>query len=160
MRDAAQLYHMKHSLSSYIKPCHNYTLWQHVIYRSAHVKRSFSVSEEYHCAFLNVRKLSNIESAFVIISKHALLGVFDFNNIVKCDLLWKVIMLHLANILSKPSESRCHPSPIRGQGLFYLVICLFHVSSCDKKNLKWIFIPYDVLWNSYVLYHLARGSRV
>ena len=38
------------------------------------------MSEEYHCAFLNVRKLSNSDFAFVIISKHALIGIFDFNN--------------------------------------------------------------------------------
>ena len=38
------------------------------------------MSEEYHCAFVNVRKLSNSEFAFLIISKHALLGVFDFKN--------------------------------------------------------------------------------
>ena len=38
------------------------------------------MSKEYHCAFVNVRKLSNSKFAFVIISKHALLGIFDFNN--------------------------------------------------------------------------------
>ena len=48
--------------------------------RSAHAKSSFSASEEYHCAFVNVCKLLNSKFAFVIISKHALRGVFDFNN--------------------------------------------------------------------------------
>ena len=43
-------------------------------------KAAFSVSEEYHCAIVNVHKLSNSEYAFVITSKHALLGVFDFKN--------------------------------------------------------------------------------
>ena len=33
---------------------------------------------------------------------------------------------------------------IRGKSLFHVVICSFRVSSCDKKNLEWIFIPYDV----------------
>ena len=43
-------------------------------------KQLFCVSEEYHCAFVNVRKLSNSDFAFAIISKHALLGLFVFNN--------------------------------------------------------------------------------
>ena len=61
----------------------------------------------------------------------------------------------------KRSKLRCHPSPIHGKSLFHLVICSFCVSSCDKKNLKWIFIPYNVLWNSLcVLYPLARGSGI
>ena len=38
------------------------------------------MSEEYHCAFVDVLKLSNSAFAFVIISKHALLCLFDFNN--------------------------------------------------------------------------------
>ena len=38
------------------------------------------MSEEYHCAFANVGQLSNSEFAFVVMSKHALLGVFDFNH--------------------------------------------------------------------------------
>ena len=43
-------------------------------------KTAFSVSEEYFCAFVSVRKLSNNEFAFVILSKHAPFGVFEFNN--------------------------------------------------------------------------------
>ena len=86
---------------------------------------------------------------------------FFISILVKCDLLRVLITLHKANLLSKRSKPRRHPSPIRGKSLFHLVICSFRVSSCDKKNLKWIFIPYDVLWNSLcVLYPLARGSGI
>ena len=86
---------------------------------------------------------------------------FWFQQWLKCDLLRIVITLHHANLLSTRSKQRRHPSPIRGKSLFHLVICSFRVSSCDKKNLKWIFIPYDVLWNSLcVLYPLARGSGI
>ena len=87
--------------------------------------------------------------------------VFLISTIVKCDLLRIVITLHHANFLSQRSKPRRHPSLIRRKSLFHLVICSFRVSSCDKKNLKWIFIPYDVLWNSLcVLYPLARGSGI
>ena len=107
---------------------------------------------------MNVHKLSNSEFAFVITSKHALLGVF-ISTIVKCDLLRIVITLHHSNFLSKRSKPRRHQSPIRGKSIFHLVICSFRVSSCDKKNLKWIFIPYDVLWNELcVLYPRASGD--
>ena len=61
---------------------------------------------------------------------------FFISTIVKCDLLRIVITLHHANLLSKRSKSRCHPSPTRGKSLFHLVICSFRVSTCDKKNLK------------------------
>ena len=95
----------------------------------------------------------------LVLHQNILFFVFLISTIVKCDLLRIVITLHHANLLSKRSNSRCHPSPIRGKSLFHLVICSFRVSSCDKKNLKWIFIPYDLLWNSLcVLYPLARGS--
>ena len=43
-------------------------------------KAAFSVSEEYHCVFVNVPKLSNNEFVLVIISKHALFGVIEFSN--------------------------------------------------------------------------------
>ena len=85
--------------------------------------------------------------------------VFLISTIVKCDRLRKVITLHHANLLSKHSKPRRHPSPIRRKGLCHLIICSFRVSSCDKKNLKRIFIPYNVLWKELcVLYPWAPGE--
>ena len=96
---------------------------------------------------------------YMLFHQNMLFLVFLILTIVKSDLLHIVITLHRGNLLSKRSKPRRHPSRIRGKSLFHLVICSFRVSSCDKKNLKWIFIPYDVLWNSLcVLYPLARGS--
>ena len=84
------------------------------------------------------------------------LFVFLISIIENFYLLRTVTTLHYANLLSKRSKPRRHPSLIRGKSLFHLVICSFRVSSCDKKNLKWIFIPYDVLWNSLCVPE-ARG---
>ena len=124
------IYHMKHPLSSYIKPCHNYILWQHVTVRSVHAKSSFFVSEEYHCVY---RKLSN-SLLLLLLHQNMLFLVFLISTIVKCDLLRIVITLYHAHFLSKRSKSRHHPSPIHGKSLFLLLICSFCVSSCDKKK--------------------------
>ena len=78
--------------------------------------------------------------------------------VVKCYLHRIVITLHHANLLSKRSKSQCHPSPICGKSHFHLVICSFRVSSCDKKNLKWIFILYDVLWTHFVFWYKTHKS--
>ena len=93
----------------------------------------------------------------LLLHQNMLFLVFFFiSTLVKCDLLRVLITLHKANLLSKRSKPRRHPSPIRGKSLFHLVICSFRVSSCDKKNLKWIFIPYDVLWNSLCVFIFPR----
>ena len=75
----------------------------------------------------------------LLLYQNMLFLIFLISIIVKCDILRIVITLHHANFLSQRSKSRCHPSLIRGKSLFHLVICSFRVSSCDKKNLKWIF---------------------
>ena len=46
--------------------------------------------------------------------------------------------------------------PIRGRSLFHVVICLFRVSSCDRKNIKLIFIPCDVLWNELRVFYFPE----
>ena len=66
---------------------------------------------------------------FLLLHQNMLLLVFLISTIVKCDLLRIVITLHNANLLSKRSKPRRHPSPIRGKSLFHLVICSFRVSS-------------------------------
>ena len=95
----------------------------------------------------------------LLLHQNMLFLVFLISTIVKRDLLRIVITLHHANLLSKRSKPRRHPSPIRGKSIFHLVICSFRVSSCDKKNLKWIFIPYDVLWNSLCVYIPSPEAR-
>ena len=96
---------------------------------------------------------------FLLLYQNMLFLLFFISTTLKCDLLRIVTTLHHANLFSTRSRSRRHPLLIRGKSLFHVVVCSFRVSSCDKKNLKWIFIPYDVLWNSFcVLYPLARGG--
>ena len=80
--------------------------------------------------------------------------------IVKCDFC-KVIIRHRANLLSKHSKSRCHPSPIRRKSLFHLVICSFRVSSWDKKNLKRIFIPQARGYKTHNSFHnTSNGMKI
>ena len=80
---------------------------------------------------------------------------------MKSALLCTVIMLHHAACSQSVIATTASSDPIRGKSLFRVVICSFRVSSCDKKNLKRISIPYDVLWNSLcALYPIARGSGI
>ena len=119
-------YHMKHPLSSYIKTCHNYILWQHVIKMCAWQKQLFPcrkniterpwMYESYQTANL-----------LLYLHQNMLFLVFLISKIVRCDLLWIVITLHHANLLSKRSKPRRHPSPICGKSLIHLLICSFRV---------------------------------
>ena len=59
--------------------------------------------------------------------------VFLISIIEKFYLLRTVITLHYANLLSKRSKPRRHPSLIRGKSLFHLVICSFRVSSPRQR---------------------------
>ena len=122
---------------------------------------------KYHHAFMNIRREKNSEFAFVISFKHFLIVVqcILFLLIVNHVRICTQIRIHQANLFSMHdsniSRSRCHQSPIPRKSLFYVVICSFCVSSCDEKNLKWIFIPYDVLWNwcIYILSPEAQGYK-
>ena len=151
---------MKHPLSSYIKPCHNYILWQHVTLRSAHAKTAFPCRKNITARLWIYTSCQTANLLLLLHQNMLFLVFFDFN----FSEMWSSSGINnaaQANSLSKRSKLRRYPSPIRGKSLFHLVICSFRVSSCDKKNLKWILIPYDVLWNSLcVLYPLARGSGI
>ena len=85
---------------------------------------------------MNVHKLSNSEFAFVNISKHALLGIFDFNNSEMCSSSHSNNTASCELVYQSVASYGVIRPPIRGKGLFLLVICSFRVSSCDKKNLK------------------------
>ena len=100
-----------------------------------------------------------IAKFLLLLYQNMFLFVLLISTIVKCYILGIVITLHHANLLSKRSKSRCHPSPIRRTCIFHFVICLFCVCSCDKKNLKWISIRYDVLWNSFCVYIPSPEAR-
>ena len=69
---------MKHPLTSCIKPCHNYIFMTTRYITICACEMLLFRVEKYHYAFMNIRKESNGEFAFVIISKHGLLGVFEF----------------------------------------------------------------------------------
>ena len=89
---------------------------------------------------------------------------FLFSTTMKSALLCTVITLHYGDFFPKRNiATMASPVPICGKSLFHVVICSFLVSSCDKKcdkkNLKWIFIPYDVLWPCCVLYIPSPEAR-
>ena len=69
--------------------------------------------------------------------------VYFISIIVKYVLNRSQITLHHANLFQH-NQVVVSVLDSRKKSLFHLVIkiCSFRVSSCDKKNLKWIFIPY------------------
>ena len=111
---------------------------------------------------MNIRRETNGKFAFVI-SLNIFLLVFDiFKNSEICsfphsnyaapwELVFNAWQYHNQVTVSSTTDLR--------KSLLHVVIWLFRVSSCDKKNLKWIFIPYNVLWNKLCfLYPWASGE--
>ena len=98
----------------------------------------------------------------LLLHQNMLFFVFLISKIEKCDRLRIVITLHHANLLSKRSKPRRHPSPIRGKVYFILLFAHFvlvHVIKRISNEFSFHTMYYETRCVLYIPSPEARGYK-